>query len=296
MTTSSDSGDEEPSDDRPRSEPQFPPSSDSELESGGSASKSDIATRRSRMPRGRRRYRDAGGYTVQERFQRVTMALEASKADILQLLESQHPLDLASFSTVNASGILASVITSLVHGDCDLPLPLGPENSYLSSMFTTSAYDLDLADEELDSIISVTETQQRVIRAFKMQSPQRQPTQNAWYWELDPVFRMLEDNVGVYKDLKVQIDKLKRQVTLQVELKQDNNSKAILVFTIVTVIFLPLSFMTSYFGMNARDIRDMATGQWIFWAISVPLTTSVVAFCMTIAYQGRKIQEYFHRL
>ena len=80
------------------------------------------------------------------------------------------------------------------------------------------------------------------------------------------------------------------------ELKQDNNGKAILVFTTVTVVFLPLSFMTSYFGMNTPDIRDMALGQWIFWATSVPLTILVVTFCMTVAYQGQKIQEYFGRL
>lgn len=79
------------------------------------------------------------------------------------------------------------------------------------------------------------------------------------------------------------------------ELKQDSNGKAILVFTTVTVIFLPLSFMTSYFGMNTPDIRDMAIEQWVFWAASAPLTILVVTFCMTVAYQGQKIQEYFHR-
>lgn len=85
-------------------------------------------------------------------------------------------------------------------------------------------------------------------------------------------------------------------MTLQIELKQDNNGKAILVFTTVTVIFLPLSFMTSYFGMNTPGISDMDTGQWIFWAISVPLTIAVMGFCTIVAYQGQKIKEYFRRL
>lgn len=77
---------------------------------------------------------------MRDDFQRVKNALEKAKTEILQLLESEQPLDLASYTTVNASGILSSVITSLVHGDCDLALPLSPENSYLSSVFTTSAF------------------------------------------------------------------------------------------------------------------------------------------------------------
>ena len=40
------------------------------------------------------------------------------------------------------------------------------------------------------------------------------------------------------------------ETTLQVALarKAERQNKAILIFTIVTVIFLPLSFFTSYFG------------------------------------------------
>lgn len=72
--------------------------------------------------------------------------------------------------------------------------------------------DLDLVEEELDSIVNTTETQQRVIRAFQKQSPQRPPTQNAWVVELNVAHGMLGNKIGLYKDLKVQVDKLRRQV------------------------------------------------------------------------------------
>ncbi|RSL42936.1 hypothetical protein CEP53_011933 [Fusarium sp. AF-6] len=85
------------------------------------------------------------------------------------------------------------------------------------------------------------------------------------------------------------------QVARQIELKQDSNSKAILVFTIVTVIFLPLSFVTSFFGMNTADLRDMDLGQWLFWAVSIPVTVTIVGFAMTIAYQGDRIREFVAR-
>lgn len=68
----------------------------------------------------------------------VMRNLERAKVEILELFEYQSPPDLMAYSTVNSSGIIASVITSLVNGDCDLPLPLSPENAYLSSIFSTS--------------------------------------------------------------------------------------------------------------------------------------------------------------
>ncbi|KAJ5925580.1 Mg2+ transporter protein CorA-like/Zinc transport protein ZntB [Penicillium verhagenii] len=41
-----------------------------------------------------------------------------------------------------------------------------------------------------------------------------------------------------------------------IEVRKESNSKAITIFTIVTVVFLPLSFVTSYLGMNSVDIRN----------------------------------------
>lgn len=61
---------------------------------------------------------------------------------------------------------------------------------------------------------------------------------------------------------------------------------AIFVFTIVTVIFLPLSFATSYFGMNTNDIRDIDRGQGFFWAIAGPLTVVVLLTAWLIASRG----------
>ncbi|KAJ2988060.1 hypothetical protein NUW58_g4175 [Xylaria curta] len=45
----------------------------------------------------------------------------------------------------------------------------------------------------------------------------------------------------------------------------DTMNKAILLFTGITVVFLPLSFVTSYLGMNLADIRDTTIDQAWFW-------------------------------
>jgi len=55
--------------------------------------------------------------------------------------------------------------------------------------------------------------------------------------------------------------------------RQEN---ALYAFTIVTIIFLPLSAVSSIFGMNTSDLRDMEQGQWLYWATAIPATVTVV--------------------
>jgi Mg2+ and Co2+ transporter CorA len=73
---------------------------------------------------------------------------------------------------------------------------------------------------------------------------------------------------------------------LFIKIKAEDQSIAIYVFTLVTVVFLPLSFATSYMGMNTSDIRDMEQGQWIFWAVGGVLTVVVMLSVWAIAYRG----------
>jgi len=55
--------------------------------------------------------------------------------------------------------------------------------------------------------------------------------------------------------------------------RQEN---AVYAFTVVTVIFLPLSAVSSIFGMNTSDIRDLEQGQWLYWATAIPVTLGVI--------------------
>ena len=62
----------------------------------------------------------------------------------------------------------------------------------------------------------------------------------------------------------------------RIEAIKDRQEAAILVFTVVTIICLPLSFMSSLLGMNTYDIRNMNTRQWILWATAIPVTIIIV--------------------
>lgn len=79
------------------------------------------------------------------------------------------------------------------------------------------------------------------------------------------------------------------------EIQQENNGKAIIVFTIVTIIFSPLSWATSYLGMNTSDIRDLQQGQWVFWLLALPVTAVVVGVAVLVLLKGESIREYFIR-
>jgi hypothetical protein len=69
----------------------------------------------------------------------------------------------------------------------------------------------------------------------------------------------------------------------QIETNKDKQEAAITVFTLVTIIFLPLSFVSSVFGMNTSDVRDMDNTQWVFWVVAVPITTAIVLISLWFA-------------
>lgn len=78
-----------------------------------------------------------------------------------------------------------------------------------------------------------------------------------------------------------------------VNIRLEDHGKAILVFTIVTIIFLPLSFVSSFFGMNVMDIRNMSGSQSIFWIVAACVTVGVVALSSFLAFSGGSIMEQF---
>ena len=45
--------------------------------------------------------------------------------------------------------------------------------------------------------------------------------------------------------------------------------------TVVTILFLPLSFLTGYFGMNFTDFNSIYNSETYFWKIAGPLMVVV---------------------
>ena len=75
------------------------------------------------------------------------------------------------------------------------------------------------------------------------------------------------------------------------DLQKESNGNAIIVFTLVTIVFLPLSWATSYIGMNTSDIRNTKSGQWLFWTVAVPVTLVVIVLSLLVVLKGETIRE-----
>ncbi|KXT14936.1 hypothetical protein AC579_3067 [Pseudocercospora musae] len=76
----------------------------------------------------------------------------------------------------------------------------------------------------------------------------------------DPVAQLvdnLERELADLRDLRDNTDRLVTRTIQLVNIRLEDHGQAILVFTVVTIIFLPLNFVSSFFGMNFSDIRDM---------------------------------------
>jgi len=66
----------------------------------------------------------------------------------------------------------------------------------------------------------------------------------------------------------------------------DSQNKAVLLFTGVTIVFLPLSFFTSYFGMNLQGVVDTNKDESYFWSvcgsIAFVMVLSIVAYAFRV--------------
>jgi hypothetical protein len=78
-------------------------------------------------------------------------------------------------------------------------------------------------------------------------------------------------------------DRLNLQNINKIEYNKDRQEAAIYAFTIVTIVFLPLSAVAGILGMNVSDIRDMGQKQWVFWVTALPLTGIIIFLCLAWA-------------
>jgi CorA-like Mg2+ transporter protein len=99
-----------------------------------------------------------------------------------------------------------------------------------------------------------------------------------------------------YNEIFTDVGDMVTRTKSLVEIEQDDHGKAILVFTIVTITFLPLSFVSSFLGMNTQDVRNQTNSQWIFWATALPLTLAVVLVTMYISYHTNDLRDRWEKI
>ncbi|KAJ5173902.1 uncharacterized protein N7500_001833 [Penicillium coprophilum] len=162
--------------------------------------------------------------------------------------------------------------------------------------------EIYLVREELEIIQKASERQRLVLanylsilnpRSFRITTESRISSFGLEKARVNKLLNQLNTELGGISLLNVKLDSLASQTRSGVDVRQEDQGKAILVFTIVTVVFMPLSFVTSYLGMNTNDIRNMASSQTLFWTISAPLTVGIITIVLAVAFQIDRIREFF---
>jgi hypothetical protein len=68
------------------------------------------------------------------------------------------------------------------------------------------------------------------------------------------------------------------------------------VFTLVTVVFLSLSFASSFFGMKTIGIRNLQETQPLFWATAFPTTVVISGISLLVVSKGSNNEDWMMSL
>lgn len=203
----------------------------------------------------------------------------------------------ASYQAIEAKVLLSLMLSNLINK------PFTEEDLHLAELYklysakmksmvrdqaSVRMYDrINLFEEEVEIIKETLEQQEIIIADYQVtvnfDSLGRATT--------DRTTENIRDYLDGFDLPQKQAESARALAAQYIQLKTESNNKAIVIFTIVTIVFLPLSFVTSYLGMNTADIRNMEARQTLFWSIGVPVTFIVLATALLAAYYGPAIYE-----
>lgn len=164
---------------------------------------------------------------------------------------------------------------------------------------------INLLQEELQVLKSINKSQVKLIKDYIEVLDNETyetdiPSRRTMFAYERLLLRSVTDNLALaredYDELFERCGPLSDKTKQSLEINEEDHGKAIMVFTIVTIVFLPLSFVTSYLGMNTSDIRDMDNKQSLFWVIAIPLTVFTIAAMMFIGFNGDELRDSFSAL
>lgn len=175
---------------------------------------------------------------------------------------------------------------------------------------TKLVMDLMQVQDELNIVVRIHEQQLALIKSYNifLHEVTTLPLNHKYsHWkgsELDPSLSHITESAthltkllqAELTDLQALLDNSTTLVNRTVQLvniRLEDHGNAILVFTVVTIVFLPLNFVCSFFGMNVSDIRSMTQTQSLFWIVAACVTTGVVFASVFVAFNGGTMMERF---
>jgi len=116
-------------------------------------------------------------------------------------------------------------------------------------------------------------------------------TRRVYIHELQNIAREVSDQVRDLINLKNQQSSImEAKYTSELSTWSFQQSRSIMVFTVITIIFLPLSFLSSVFGMNAREFSNPDGGNSMSLAdqfkFLFPISLGIIAISTAMAFSA----------
>lgn len=163
--------------------------------------------------------------------------------------------------------------------------------------------EINRVSEELDIINDVLRQQIAVLTPFResldpetFKTPSI-PRRMKFQYEsksIEKILKAIGESIIDCTELRERASRLAIQNVQLVETQLEDNGKAIIVFTVVTIFFLPPTFVTGFFGMHLGGINPSTSKVDHFWIIALPLTFGVVFSCLFAAFSG-SIKRWIQR-
>ena len=118
-------------------------------------------------------------------------------------------------------------------------------------------------------------------------------------WAIGVVKEQAECFDRLLIDLRQSLDALFQLRSIEqneLAIVSDSQNKAILVFTGVTIVFLPLSFFTSYYGMNLQGIVNTNRTEHFFWKVCGSIGFAIVLVVALGAFRHRLKRIFSRRM
>ena len=244
---------------------------------------------------------EAGDAAVTKYAPSITAALERAQGQLIREADKDFDLDTPG-SLLTPEGAAIALMNRLVSGTCR-KASLDVKGMYelcLENMSVEVEYEAsrgllrNLNDfvEEVTVIIDVLKQQINVLLQF------RASLDPAFFYnppiarrlqfrhesrEIDKILIRIRGQLRAFEELKLRAKHLAVENVQLVETSQEQNGKYLFVFTVVTVLFLPPSFVAGFFGMNLQGFSPLPWTVAHFWEIAIPLTVGVVIAAMIFA-------------
>ncbi|KAL8928161.1 MAG: hypothetical protein Q9208_001871 [Pyrenodesmia sp. 3 TL-2023] len=247
--------------------------------------------------------------TLQEELRKCLRLIEVGRS---KTLKSRIPSPLEAHEAVLPAGIVSLLVSKTVGEVMDGTPEIGPTYyAYLSKLeqeVQQKPYNrghqekITSVRQEISCILAVLQDQERCIRKLRttlmrgrLDAPPGFPQRREAYI-LQNCLISISDRMQTFNALDERARGIAAFNLYRIESNRDRQEGAILIFTIVTIIFLPLSFVSSFFGMNTSDVRNMSTPQWAFWAAAIPLTLIVLGVSVFVARNMEPLKDLWYSL